>query len=359
LILIGVAGCLAKELPLRLPPGFHISLFASGLGGPRLMAWSPDGDLHVSLPSEGQVVALPDRNRDGRADRIVPVLQGLNGPHGLAFFQGYLYVAETDRIVRVPYRDGTARVDRQEVVVPGLPGGGGHWTRTIGFGPDGKLYVSIGSTCNVCEERDPRRAALVRYNPDGGGEQLFAKGLRNAVGFTWHPETRELWATENGRDWLGDDLPPDEVNIVREGGHYGWPYCYGRQIPDPEWGRGREAFCRKTIPPAVELQAHSAPLGLTFYTGRQFPKEYWGDLFVAFHGSWNRSIPTGYKVVRIRMQGGKPRGVEDFITGWLVGHKAWGRPVDLVVGPDGSLYLSDDDQGVIYRITYHPKSGGK
>lgn len=324
---------------LHLPPGFQISVFASGLNSPRLMAFSPEGELYVSLPRAGSVVKLPDRDGDGVADQAVPVATGLNRPHGLAFHNGSLYVAETNRVVRLT----PAGVD---VVVPDLPAGGQHWTRTIGFGPDGMLYVAAGSSCNVCREQDERRAAIMQFRPDGSGGRIYARGLRNAVGLAWHPETGELWATENGRDHLGDDLPPDEINVVRAGSHYGWPQCYGNRVVDAGWGS--EEFCRGTQPPAVALQAHSAPLGLNFYLGTQFPESYLGHLFVALHGSWNRTEPTGYKLIRVRPDG----VVEDFATGWLAGRLAWGRPVQPVVGPDGALYVSDDHAGAIYRIWY-------
>ena len=340
---------------VALPPGFKIELFASDLGSVRFMAIGPSGALFVSVPRTGRILALPDRDRDGKTDRTTVFADDLNRPHGLAFRDGDLYVAETDRVVRLRDKDGDLRADDQQVIVADLPSGGGHWTRTIGFGPDGKLYVSIGSSCNVCIERDPRRAAIVQYNPDGTGEQIYAAGLRNSVGFVWHPETGEMWATDNGRDWLGDDLPSDEINIVVNGGFYGWPYCYGRNISDPDFGdRDR---CAQATPPEVALQAHSAPLGLAFYTGAQFPETYRGNLFVAYHGSWNRSIPTGYKVVRVRMEKGKPVEVEDFATGWLQGDQAWGRPVDVLVWTDGSLLVTDDRTGFIYRIWYtHPST---
>jgi glucose/arabinose dehydrogenase len=219
------------------------------------------------------------------------------------------------------------------------------------FSPDGStLFVSIGSSCNVCEEDDPRRAAIVRYNPDGSGEQVFARGLRNAVGIVFRPGTDELWATNNGRDMLGDDQPPETVNLVHQGDDFGWPRCHAGRIVDPDFG-GPDA-CQGVTPPMVEMQAHSAPLGLAFYTGDQFPQEYQGDLFVAFHGSWNRTVPTGYKVVRIPFDDGQPGPVQDFAVGWLDGDAAWGRPADLAVSPDGSLYVSDDEGGIIYRIFY-------
>jgi len=332
---------------IRLPQGFKMDVFASQLGSPRFMAFSPDGVLFVTIIDGGKVVALPDRNGDGRADRTITFLKGLEKPHGIAFYKGYLYIGETNEIVRFRYNGFDSTPGNKEVIIPNLPTGG-HFTRTVAFGPDGKMYVSIGSSCNVCIEKDKRRAAILQFNPDGSGGRVFAKGLRNSVGITWNPETKELWATDNGRDWLGDDLPPEEINIIKEG-NYGWPYCYGDRIPDPDYGK--PDFCKGTTPPVFKMEAHSAPLGLTFYTGKLFPKEYWGDLFVAFHGSWNRSVPTGYKVVRIRMKDGKPQSIEDFATGWLQGKKAWGRPVDVIIGPDGSLFVSDDRDGSVYRIT--------
>jgi glucose/arabinose dehydrogenase len=333
-----------------MPPGFRIETFASGLGAPRFMAVSPSGDLFVSVPARGQVVALPDRDGDGKVDRVVIYADGLNRPHGLAFFRQWLYVAGTDAVVRFPYRPGDLTGGKPEVVVPDLPSGGGHWTRTITFGPDAKMYVSVGSSCNVCEESDPRRAALLQFNPDGSGGRNFARGIRNAVGITFHPQTGELWATNNGRDWLGDDFPPDTILVVRDGAHYGWPHCNGQRAPDPDFGR--PDFCQTTALPTLEIQAHSATLGLTFYTGGMFPPEYRGDLFVGLHGSWNRSVPTGYKLIRIPMRGGRPGAPQDFASGWLQGSRAWGRPVDVITGKDGALYLSDDRAGVIYRISY-------
>jgi glucose/arabinose dehydrogenase len=333
---------------IRLSEGFKIEVFASGLGSPRFMAFSPDGVLFATIIGSGTVVALPDKDNHGKADKVITFAKGLNHPHGIAFYKGYLYIGETNQIVRFKFNGFNSSPGKKEVIVPNLPTGG-HFTRTVGFGPDGKMYVSIGSSCNICEEKDERRAAILQFAPDGSGGKIFAKGLRNAVGITWNPEAKELWVTENGRDWLGDDLPPDEINIVKERGNYGWPYCYGDRVPDPEFNKPE--LCKNTIPPVFELQAHSAPLGLRFYTGKLFPKEYWGDLFVAFHGSWNRSVPTGYKVVRIKIKDGKAEKIEDFATGWLQGGRAWGRPVDIVVGLDGSLYVSDDRGGFIYRIT--------
>jgi glucose/arabinose dehydrogenase len=341
--------CYAAE-KINLPPGFEVQTFASELDTPRHMAVSPAGDLFVANMRGGQVFVFPDKDGDGKADQRITFAEGLRGPHSIAFFEGAIYIAVRDGVVRYVDKDGDLKGEDKKVLISDLPVGG-HSTKTVSFGPDKKMYVSVGSTCNICEEKDPRRATILQYNLDGTGEKIFAKGLRNSVGLTWHPQTNELWAADNGRDWLGDDLPPEEINIIKEGKHYGWPYCYGQQQPNPEF-KDRTDFCKETLPPTVPLQAHSAPLGLTFYTGKQFPEEYQGNLFVAFHGSWNRSIPTGYKVIRVKLVEGQPEKIEDFATGWLVEGDVWGRPVDVVVGKDGALYVSDDKKGVIYRIFY-------
>ncbi len=329
---------------IRVPAGFAIEIFREGLSGVRTLRMGPDGFLYAALSDAGRIVRLAvPGGASGAAEETL--ITGLNRPYGLAFHEGSLFIGERNRIVR---RFGSG-FGSQEVVVTGLPGSG-HWTREIAFGPDGKLYLSLGSSCNVCEESDDRRAAVTRYEPDGSGETVIARGLRNAAGMDWHPETAELWVSQNERDHLGDDLPPEEINIVREGAHYGWPYCYGDRIPNPEYaGTDR---CAGTEPPALEMQAHSAPLGMVFYEGDQFPDAYRGDLFLAFHGSWNRSERTGYKLVRVRVENGLPTGHEDFATGWLVNGQVRGRPVYPEVGPDGSLYLSDDGGGRIYRIWY-------
>jgi glucose/arabinose dehydrogenase len=357
-------GLLAAALPgaadaqggpkLKVPPGFAIDVFADKVGSVRFMAIDPAGTLLVSEPSAGRVLALPDKNGSGRADSVQTVVTGLDQPHGLAFHEGALYVAETSRVQRFTYDPATMKAT-QPTLLTRLPAGGGHWTRTVVFGPDGLMYVSVGSSCNVCRESDKRRAAVLRFNADGSGEKLFASGLRNAVGLAFHPTSGVLWATVNERDWRGDDVPPDYVTEIREGTVHGWPDCMtvrGRVIADASFTKN--AKCDKVTSPTVEIQAHSAPIGLAFYTGTQFPEEYRGSLFVAYRGSWNRSLPTGYKIVRIRVRDGQPPAVEDFATGWLEGTSSWGRPVDLVVGRDGALYLSDQGAGRIYRITYRP-----
>jgi glucose/arabinose dehydrogenase len=343
---------------LKLPAGFRTGLFASGLRAPRMMALSPDGRLFVTEMRAGRVTILPDANGDGRTDGHITYASGLDDPHGIAFHRGYLYVAETGRVIRYRYREGDTKAPRPNVVVPDLPTGGGHFTRTISFGPDGKLYVSVGSSCNVCIEKSPLRAAITRYDADGSDRRIVATGLRNSVGLAWNPKTDELWATDNGRDYLGDDLPPEEVNVIREGGFYGWPYAYGDRVPDPDFGDQSPAKVKSSIPPKIKIQAHSAPLGLAFYTGDMFPAEYRGDLFICYHGSWNRSVPTGYKVVRFDIEDGRVVGGQhDFITGWLQGDEAWGRPVGLLVGRHGELFITDDSGGRVYRVTYKSENG--
>ncbi|MDH4043900.1 MAG: PQQ-dependent sugar dehydrogenase [Gemmatimonadota bacterium] len=324
--------------------GFRVAVFADELDGVRMMARGPDGAVYASLSRLGRVVALPDADADGRADRVRPVVDGLRGPHGLAFRGDTLYIAEEHRVIRLVPPD-----DRLEVVVDGLPTGGNHTSRTIHL-LDDTLLVSIGSSCNLCDERDPRRAAIVRYDLDGSGESLYATGLRNAVGLARDPVTGALWATNNDRDRLGDDLPPDRVNVIASGGWYGWPQCYLPGTPNPEYAE-TATRCGEAIGPIVTFPAHSAPLGLAFYTGARFPEEFRGDLYVALHGSWDRSFPTGYKVVRVPLNDGEPAGEpEDFVAGWQVGRRWWGRPVDVIVAPDGALLISDDFADQIYRV---------
>jgi glucose/arabinose dehydrogenase len=320
--------------------------------GVRFMALGPDGAVFATLTGRGQVVRLPDADRDGHADRVEVLASGLDHPHGITFHDGSLWVAETGRVIKWPGFQPGHTLGRPQVVVPDLPRGGGHFTRTIVFGPrDGMLYVAIGSSCNLCVERDRRRAAVVRYRPDGSGEEVFARGMRNAVGLEFRPGTDELWATNNERDWLGDDLPPEEiVNVLVRGGDYGWPYCYGDRVPNPEFASARR--CAQTLPPLITDTAHSAPLGCAFYTGSQFPADYRGDFFVCYHGSWNRSVPTGYKVVRVRVRDGKPVAIEPFLQGFRHSGHVVGRPVDALVAADGALLISDDYAGRIYRVSY-------
>ena len=342
---------------LKLPKGFHIAVYAQ-VDGPRMLTFTPGGALLVSASDEGKVVALPDAKHTGKAERSVTVLHGLNEPHGLEFYEGKLYVAENDKVRRYDWDEANLRATNPRIIA-GLPGGGGHSTRSLVF-HGGKMYVSVGSSCNACIEKDPRRAAVLEFNPDGSGQRIFARGLRNAVGLAVNPKTNTIWVTVNGRDWLGDDLPPETIyDLGKDGGDFGWPYCYGDRIPDLNFTKPGDDRCKRVIAPKVQMQAHSAPLGLAFYEGTMFPPEYRNNLFVAFHGSWNRSVPTGYKVVRIKLDDkGQPvGGAQDFITGWLAPGETkkgrWmGRPVGTVFGSDGSLYVSDDAGGVVYRVTY-------
>lgn len=354
-------GALADERTINLPPGFHIRVFAAGLPSVRWLGLSPDGVVYATLRGAGRVVTLPDADKDGVADETKVFADGIADVHGIAFNGGAVYVATETEIIRLEDTDKDGVADKRDILANDLPSGGDHATRTIAFGPDGKLYVSAGSSCNVCKESDEKRAAISRYSADGKFEKIYASGLRNAVGIVFHPITNELWATNNGRDGLGDDIPPEAIYNVKESTNYGWPFCYGQRIPD-ESQNPPAGFCEKTGAPAVEMQAHSAPLGLAFYIADQFPAEFKGDMFVAFHGSWNRSVPTGYKLVRIRMKDNQPDTsagnmlVEDFATGWQT-DDVWGRPVDPLVGPDGSLLLTDDKAGVVYSIYYSENAG--
>ena len=373
---------------IQLPPGFRINVYAEGLGYARMMAFNGQGGLLVTAPSQdlagdtcngggcarnaGRVYLLPDRDRDGVADRTVVLADGLDRPHGIAYHEGAIYVAEHGRVVRLPDRQEPIAPSDVEVVVADLPinPGSSHWTRTLAFGLDGKLYVSAGSNCNVCEVPDERLATVLVHEADGSGQRIFARGLRNAVGLAVDPRSGTLWASINMRDLVGDDFPPELLTEVRDGDHFGWPFC-NAGTPDPDFGHLGD--CTQTRPPTLFLPAHSAPLGMAFYTGQQFPAEYRGDLFVALHGSWNRSRPQGYKVVRVPMTHGMAGLAQDFASGWLPAEAncnnrpadaerntgicradVWGRPVALAVGPDGAMYLSDDTSGVIYRITYAP-----
>ena len=338
---------------LTLPPGFQGNIFARGLDGPRFLTVGPDGQLYVADRGNDRIVILPDEDGDGQADEMRVFADELDRPHSLVWHQGDLYVGVPTGVIRLVDEDGDGRAEQRQTIVDGLPTGG-HSTRTVAFLPDGRMVLSVGSSCNVCLEEDPRRAAVLVYDgPDGGGETVFASGLRNAVGLAVHPDSGALWATNNGRDFMGDDVPPDTVRIVEEGSDHGWPRCHAGDVVDPEFGSADA--CADVVQPLAQIQAHSAPLGLAFYTGQQFPAEYQGDLFIAYHGSWNRSVPTGYKVVRFPLDGSVPSGpLQDFATGWLSQEKdeASGRPVGLAVGPDGSLFVSDDKGGFIYRITY-------
>ncbi len=345
----------SQQLPLdtiKLPPGFEIDIYARGLPNARSMVLSPNGTLFVGTRKLGNVYAVIDRDKDNKADEVITIAKGLNMPNGVAFRAGALYVAEVNRVLR--YDDIEARLkDPPDPVVvnDGFPRKRRHGWKFIRFGPDGMLYVPVGVPCNVCEEDDKRYGSIMRMRPDGSGLEIFARGVRNSVGFDWHPGTNELWFTDNGRDWLGDDLPPDELNHAPNAGlHFGFPYCHGKEIPDPSFGSKRG--CREFTPPAMELGPHVAALGMRFYTGAMFPSQYRNQIFIAEHGSWNRSTRIGYRVTLVRLKNNRAVKYEVFAEGWLQGRKAWGRPVDILVMPDGALLLSDDSAGAIYRISY-------
>lgn len=342
---------------LSLPPGFAVDVFARDLGGVRVLVVAPDGTVYASVPSAGRVLRLRDLDGDGRSDETVPVLQGYPGVHGLALGNGTLYFATPTTVYAAPL-DAGGTPSATRVVTDGLPSGGNHQAPGLGLGPDGRLYLTLGSSCNACEEASPERAAMLVL--ENGSRRIFAKGLRNTMGFDWQPATGELYGADQGVDLRGDDLPPDEVNRIRDGGNYGWPFVYGRQVPDrltpfDPPGTTKEAFAATTEPSVIELPAHSSPIQLRFYSGTAFPAEYRGDAFVTLHGSWNRNPPNGYRVARLRFTDtGEPGGSDDFLTGFLFdGNRVFGRPAGLAVLPDGSLLVGDDFNGVVYRVV-HP-----
>lgn len=352
-------------VPLKLPPGWKISIFAEGLINPRVIIKDNAGHLLVSVPSEGRVVAIK-AGIDGQPGTVKSLAENLNSPHGLAFLcknTCKLYIAETDKINVYDYDSSNPALSNKQKIAD-LSGGGNHFTRTLGFAPNGRLYVSIGSDCNVCVEADPMRAKIFSMNPDGSDFKEAARGLRNSVFFVWD-KNGKMWSTEMGRDLLGDNIPPDEINIIEDGNpstglrvkNYGWPICYGKNIHDTEFDKNTYIRnpCMEPFetPSLIDIQAHSAPLGLAF-SEDTWPSDYVGNLFVAFHGSWNRSVPTGYKVVRYKFDAsGNPLPAADFITGWLKDDGGvYGRPVDILAESNGRMYISDDKAGVIYLVEY-------
>jgi glucose/arabinose dehydrogenase len=343
-----------------LPPGFEITTYAEGnLEEPRWLALAPNGDVFVAESKAGRITILRDANNDGKPDDRLVFATGLTQPFGMAFWRDYFYVANTDSVVRFKYRPGQTKAEGEPEKIADLPGKGyrQHWTRNIIFSPDGsKMYVSVGSETNVNVEPDPRRAAISEYNPDGSNHQIYASGLRNPVGMAFYPGSRQLWTTVNERDGLGDDLVPDYATSVKAGGFYGWPYSYIGQNKDPRRTEGRDDLVSRAIVPDLLIQAHSAALGIVFYDGKMFPSEYQGDAFVALRGSWNRSKRTGYKIIRIRFNNGKPAGgYTDFVKGWSPdenSNEIYGRPVGLLVLKDGSMLITDDGANKIWRVAY-------
>lgn len=346
----------SANLPLntiKLPAGFSISVYAE-VDNARSMALSPSGTLFVGNRSEDKVYAVRDTDGDNKADKKWVIASGLNMPNGVAFKDGDLYVAEVSRILK--FKDIENRLSdpgSPEVVYDKYPTETHHGWKYIAFGPDGKLYVPVGAPCNICESEDPIYASITRMNPDGSGLEVFASGVRNTVGFTWHPETNNLWFTDNGRDMMGDDVPPCELNTAPSSGmHFGYPYCHGGTIKDPEFGDKKP--CSDFIKPVQNLNAHVAPLGVKFYTGSMFPEAYHNQIFIAEHGSWNRTKKSGHLVSLVKLENGVATSYETFAEGWLdqESQEVWGRPVDVLFLPDGSMLISDDKGGMIFRVTY-------
>ncbi len=341
---------------IKMPPGFHIDFFMEGVKNARSLCRGDKGTIFVSTRKEGSVYAIPDKNNDYIGDTLIVIAEDLYMPNGVAFKEGTLYVAEVDKVWR--FDDIEQKLANGEQPEPTLirddfPNDAHHGWKFIRFGPDGKLYIPVGAPCNICERLDNEKyASIMRMNPDGSELEVYAHGVRNSVGFDWHPNNREMWFTDNGRDWMGDDMPPCELNHApQKGMHFGYPYCHGVEIKDDEFGDKRA--CDEFVQATQPLGPHVAPLGMRFYTGEMFPKQYKDQIFIAEHGSWNRSDKIGYRVTLVKLdQQQKPISYDTFAEGWLDGGKVWGRPVDILNMPDGSLLVSDDQLGAIYRITY-------
>ena len=375
----------SSNLQIKLPSGFQVSVFAQlaeNYGTPRMLAIDQQGRLYAALASANQVVMLPDANKDGIAETPVVIASGLNSPNSLVLFDDTMLIANQDGVVKL-----TKNGDKWSSPKPFISNlaFGHHTQKTIKLGPDNHLYINIGSSCNVCVESDPTRATIQRYTLEGkpagslitlgrhAADPTWAKGLRNSQGFAWHPKTQAMFATNNGSDMrsstkngkVNDEIPPEHLNRIEAGKHYGWPYCWGQNsdskinnpimMQDPNFV-GEPNFCQSATPPAITFISHSTPIGITFLDKTNWPSEYKNDAIVALHGSWNRQKPSGYKLVRVKFDGDKPTEVSDFATGWLIAEKGsdkvWGRPIDVIVGTDGALYVSDDKTGYIYRITH-------
>lgn len=337
---------------LKYPAGFTVSIYAQPVVDAREMALGSKDIVFVGSRNAGKVYAVIPDKKNSHGTRVLTIASGLNMPNGVAFHQGSLYVAEVGRILRFDNIESNLNnPPKPTVITTKLPKEKAHGWRFISFGPDGRLYIGVGAPCNVCLMDDPHYATIMRMEANGQNLEVYAKGIRNTVGFDWDPIHHNLWFTDNGRDWLGDDLPPDELNVApRKGMDFGFPYCYGKSTADPVYGKLHS--CSEFTPPVYEFPAHVAPLGMSFYTGKLFPSNYWGQIFISEHGSWNRSHKIGYQVITAKIKNNHVTEVKPFISGWLQGEKAWGRPVDTLVMPDGALLISDDYANVIYRVSY-------
>jgi len=345
----------AVDLPLHLikmPDGFKINIYARNITNARALAIGDKGTIFVGNRKGGYVHALVDEDKDFKVDRVYKIGENLNSPNGVAFRNGALYVGEIHRVIRYDKIEEKLHNPPDPVVVnDSFPKDGWHGWKVIRFSPEDKLYIPIGAPCNVCVKENPMFASMYRMKPDGTKLEKFASGLRNSVGYDWHPETKELWFTDNGRDMMGDDMPPDELNHApRKGMHFGFPYCHAEGIRDPKYGKG--VNCADFDSVVQPLGPHVAALGMRFYTGDMFPEKYKNQIFIAEHGSWNRSTKVGYRISLVRLHENNPISYETFAEGWLQGDKRWGRPVDVLNMPDGSLLVSDDYSGTVYRITY-------
>ncbi len=337
---------------LQVPAGYQLNVYADDVSNARFMRLTNAGDLLVSRPRKGKITLLQaDKNNDGSSDGKLTLLEGLTRPQGMDIYNGWLYVAESNSIGRIKFdaSNGTTSGDYQRILT-GLGDDGNHWSKTLRVGPDGWLYVTTGSTCNACEETDPKRAAMLRISLDGQQTEIFATGLRNSVGFDWAPWNDALYATENGRDLMGDNIPPDELNRIQRGAFYGWPFVYGNNLPDPELGKDRELQAATSVPPVFEFKAHNAPLGITFLRHQSNPAR---TALAALHGSWNRSTPDGYKVVALHWDANNVISPSDFLSGFDDDGDIIGRPVDVVENAAGDIFVSDDYAGVIYRISHN------
>jgi glucose/arabinose dehydrogenase len=359
LMLLFVFSDLSSEtsLPLEkinLPPGFTISVYAENVPAARSLALGTQGTVFVGTRAS-TVYALVDKNKDNVADEIIPIAKNLNNPAGVAFYKGSLYVAEINRVLRYDDIENNLHNPPEPVIINDtLPRDTHHGLKYLRIGPDGLLYIPVGVPCNICQQSDERYGTILRMKLDGSNLEVYARGIRNSVGFDFNPLTGELWFTDNGRDLLGDNQPPDELNRITEQGlHFGFPYVHGRALKDPVYGKLLPPDLKIT-PPAQELGPHVASLGMRFYTGGMFPAEYRNNIFIAEHGSWNRTVPIGYRITCVRLENNKAISYEVFAEGWLQKGRSWGRPVDLLVLPDGSLLVSDDTAGAVYRIVYSP-----